>query len=344
MIGAMVVLASQFMGDGPPDTGWTFYAPYSLKTQTNVVAAVTGAFILGFSSILTGLNFVVTMHRLRAPGMGWMRMPLFCWTLYGTGWIQLLATPVVGITFLMVIAERVLGIGFFDPAIGGDPILYQHLFWIYSHPAVYIMILPAMGVITEIVITFSRKTVFGYTAMVISSMAIAFVGYFVWGHHMYTSGMSTTARWVFSFITFLVAIPSAIKVFNWTATLYKGSINLQTPFYWAMGFIFVFMIGGFSGLVLGSLATDIHVHDTAFVVAHFHYIVFGGTGFRFFFLLLCITGIPKCTVGCTMEKSPISVWLFSLSVLTRSISPMFILGLMGMPRRYYDYLEQFHFA
>jgi cytochrome c oxidase subunit 1 len=282
ILGAIVVLSSQFMGDGPPDTGWTFYAPYSLKTQTNVVAAVTGAFILGFSSILTGLNFVVTMHRLRAPGMGWLRMPLFAWSLYGTGWIQLLATPIVGITFLMVIAERLLGIGFFDPAIGGDPILYQHLFWIYSHPAVYIMILPAMGAITEIIPTFARKTIFGYTAIVISSMAIAFVGYFVWGHHMFTSGMSSTSRWVFSLLTFLVAIPSAIKVFNWTATLYKGSINIQPPFLWAISFIFVFMIGGFSGLVLGSLATDIHTHDTAFVVAHFHYIVFGGTGFAFF--------------------------------------------------------------
>jgi cytochrome c oxidase subunit I len=340
MIGAIIVLTSQFIGDGPPDTGWTFYAPYSLKTQTNVVAAVTGAFILGFSSILTGLNFIVTMHRLRAPGMGWMRMPLFCWTLYGTGWIQLLATPVVGITFLMVIAERALGIGFFDPAIGGDPILYQHLFWIYSHPAVYIMILPAMGVITEIVITFSRKTVFGYSAMVISTMAIAFVGYFVWGHHMFTSGMSNTARWVFSFITFLVAIPSAIKVFNWTATLYKASINLQTPFFWAMGFIFVFMIGGFSGLVLGSLATDIHVHDTAFVVAHFHYIVFGGTGFAFFAALHY--WYPKIFGKIYNGKiANIGLAIFFVGFNTLYF-PMFILGIMGMPRRYYDYLEQFH--
>jgi cytochrome c oxidase subunit I len=340
MIGAVIVLSSQFMGDGPPDTGWTFYAPYSLKTQTNVVAAVTGAFVLGFSSILTGLNFVVTMHRLRAPGMGWMRMPLFCWTLYGTGWIQLLATPIVGITFLMVIAERTLGIGFFDPAIGGDPILFQHLFWIYSHPAVYIMILPAMGVITEIVITFSRKTVFGYSAMVISTMAIAFVGYFVWGHHMFTSGMSDTARWVFSFITFLVAIPSAIKVFNWTATLYKGSINLQTPFYWAMGFIFVFMIGGFSGLVLGSLATDIHVHDTAFVVAHFHYIVFGGTGFAFFGALhYWYPKIYGKIYNGKIANLGLVIFFVGFNVL---YFPMFILGMMGMPRRYYDYLEQFH--
>lgn len=340
IIGAIAVLASQFMGDGPPDTGWTFYAPYSLKTNTNVVAAVAGAFILGFSSILTGLNFLVTMHRLRAPGMKWMRMPIFCWALYGTGWIQLLATPVVGITFLMVIAERTLGIGFFDPAIGGDPILYQHLFWIYSHPAVYIMILPAMGVITEIFVTFSRKAVFGYTAMVISSIAIASVGYFVWGHHMFTSGMSSQARWIFSFITFIVAIPSAIKVFNWTATLYKGSINLQTPFYWAVGFVFVFMIGGFSGLVLGSLATDIHVHDTAFVVAHFHYIVFGGTGFAFFAALHY--WYPKIFGKIYNGKvANIGFAIFFVGFNTLYF-PMFILGMLGMPRRYYDYLEQFH--
>ncbi len=234
--GVTLVLISQFTGQGPPDTGWTFYAPYSFRTTGNMLPAVFGAFVLGFSSILTGLNFLVTIHRMRAPGMTWMKMPLFPWTLYATGWVQLLATPIIGITLLMIVAERTLHIGFFDPTLGGDPILYQHLFWTYSHPAVYIMILPAMGAISEIIPTFCHKTIFGYKFIVASSIAIAFVGYFIWGHHMFTSGMSGTALYTFSLLTFLVAIPSAVKVFNWISTMHKGSIDLQTPFFWAVGF------------------------------------------------------------------------------------------------------------
>jgi len=339
ILGATIILIGIFTGDGPPDTGWTFYAPYSLKTNTNVVLTVFGAFVLGFSSILTGLNFIVTIHRMRAPGMGFFRMPLFIWSLYGTAWIQLLATPVVGITFLMVVADRVLHIGFFDPAQGGDPILYQHLFWIYSHPAVYIMILPAMGAITEIITTFSHRTVFGYKAIAMSSLAIAFVGYLVWGHHMFTSGMSETARLVFSFLTFLVAIPSAIKVFNWTATMYKGSISLEPPFWWAMAFIFIFMIGGLTGLVLGSVATDVHVTDTMFVVAHFHYIVFGGAGLAFFAALHY--WYPKM-FGKMYNKKVANHGLLLLFIGFNVLYfPMFILGMMGQPRRYYDYLPEF---
>jgi cytochrome c oxidase subunit I len=339
VIGALIILVGIFSGDGPPDTGWTFYAPYSLKTNTNVVLSVFGAFVLGFSSILTGLNFIVTIHRMRAPGMGFFRMPLFIWSLYGTAWIQLLATPVVGITFLMVVADRLLHIGFFDPAQGGDPVLYQHLFWIYSHPAVYIMILPAMGAITEIIITFSHRTVFGYKAIAMSSLAIAFVGYLVWGHHMFTSGMSETARLIFSFLTFLVAIPSAIKVFNWTATMYKGSISLEPPFWWAMAFIFIFMIGGLTGLVLGSVSTDVHVTDTMFVVAHFHYIVFGGAGLAFFAALHY--WYPKM-FGKMYNKKIANRGLLLLFIGFNILyMPMFFLGFMGMPRRYYDYLPQF---
>ncbi len=337
--GAALVVLSQFLGSGPPDTGWTFYAPYSVTTNTNVLPAITGAFILGFSSILTGLNFIVTIHRLRAPGMTFFKMPLFSWAIYGTSWIQLLATPIVGITLVMVVLERTLGMGFFDPAKGGDPILYQHLFWIYSHPAVYIMILPAMGAITEIIPTFARKVVFGYRAIALSSLAIAFVGYFVWGHHMFTSGMSGTSRWIFSLLTFLVAIPSAIKVFNWTATLYKGSINIQTPFLWAMSFIFLFMIGGLTGLVLGSLATDVHVHDTQFVVAHFHYIIFGGVGFAFFAAIHY--WYPKM-FGKMYNSVVANVgWALMFVGFNVLYFPMFYLGIAGMPRRYYDYLEQY---
>lgn len=340
VIGAVIVLISQFTGGGAPDTGWTFYAPYSFKTGTNMLPAVLGAFVLGFSSILTGLNFIVTIHRMRAPGMKWGRLPLFVWTLYGTGWIQLLATPIVGITFLMVVAERLLGIGFFDPALGGDPVLYQHLFWIYSHPAVYIMILPAMGAISEIIPTFSQKTIFGYKAVVASTLAIAFVGYFVWGHHMYTSGMSGTALYTFSILTFIVAIPSAIKVFNWVSTMHKGSIILSTPFYWAIGFIFVFMIGGLTGLVLGALATNMHVHDTHFVVAHFHYIVFGGVGFAFFGAIHY--WFPKI-FGRMYDThwANVGMVIFFIGFNTLYL-PMFYLGLIGMPRRYFDYVESFH--
>ncbi len=340
IFGALVALSSQFMGDGPPDTGWTFYAPYSFKTTTNMLPAVLGAFILGFSSILTGLNFIVTIHRLRAPGMSWLKMPLFPWALYGTAWIQLLATPVVGITLLMIVMERTMQIGFFDPALGGDPVLYQHLFWIYSHPAVYIMILPAMGAISEILPTFARKPIFGYKAIVISTMLIAFIGYFVWGHHMFTAGMSGTAQFAFSFLTFLVAIPSAIKVFNWIATLYKGSISLKTPFYWAVSFIFVFMIGGLSGLVLGALATNVHVHDTAFVVAHFHFIVFGGVGFAF--MAAIHYWFPKIYGRMYDEGWANTGWIIFFSGFIFLYGPMFVLGMMGMPRRYHDYLPEFH--
>ena len=240
------------------------------------------AFVLGFSSILTGMNFITTIHRLRAKGMGFFQMPLFCWGLYATSWIQVIATPVVGITLVLLFMERTVGIGFFDPARGGDPILYQHLFWIYSHPVVYVMILPAMGIISEILPTFARRTIFGYKAIAMSSMAIAGVGYLVWGHHMFTVGMSDTARWVFSLLTFLVAIPTGIKIFNWVATLYKGSIDLEVPLLYALSFIFLFSIGGLTGLVNGALSTDIHVHDTAFIVGHFHYTMFGGAGIGLF--------------------------------------------------------------
>ncbi|MCW8850391.1 MAG: cbb3-type cytochrome c oxidase subunit I, partial [Melioribacteraceae bacterium] len=240
IIGVVLVLISLFVEGGPIDTGWTFYIPYSVRTNANVSMAIFAAFILGFSSILTGLNFVTTVHRMRAPGMSYFKMPLFVWSTYATAWIQIIATPVIGITILLVILERLFGVGIFDPALGGDPVLFQHMFWIYSHPAVYIMILPAMGIVSEIIPTFARRTIFGYRAIAMSSLAIAFIGYLVWAHHMFTSGMSQTATIIFSFLTFVVALPSAIKVFNWVATMYKGSIDPKPPFLWVMSFIFLF--------------------------------------------------------------------------------------------------------
>ena len=339
VIGAIMALTSLFLPGGPIDTGWTFYIPYAVRSTTNVSFAIFAAFVLGFSSILTGINFVTTVHRLRAPGMGWFKMPLFVWATYATAWIQIIATPVIGITILLVIVERAFGVGIFDPALGGDPILFQHLFWIYSHPAVYIMILPAMGVVSEIIPTFARRTIFGYKAIAYSSLAIAFVGYLVWAHHMFTSGMSDTSRWIFSLLTFIVALPSGVKIFNWVATMYKGSIDPQPPFLWVMNFIFLFSIGGLTGLVLGSLATDVHLHDTYFVVAHFHYVMFGGTGTIFFAALHY--WFPKMFGRMYNKKlATITVILFFIG-FNMLYFTKFIMGYMGMPRRYYDYLPEF---
>lgn len=339
IIGAVLVIASLFVSGGPIDTGWTFYIPYSVRSGANISLALFAAFVLGFSSILTGINFVTTIHRLRAPGMTWFKMPLFTWATYATAWMQVIATPVIGITILLVIIERYFGVGIFDPALGGDPVLFQHLFWIYSHPAVYIMILPAMGVVSEIIPTFCRRTIFGYKAIAISSLAIAFVGYLVWAHHMFTSGMSDTARWVFSLLTFIVALPSGVKIFNWIATMYKGSIDTKTPFLWVMSFIFLFAIGGLTGLVLGSLATNIHLHDTYFVVAHFHYVMFGGTATIFFAALHYWW--PKMTGKMYHEKTAKFVVALYFVAFNALYFPKFIMGYMGMPRRYFDYLPKF---
>lgn len=338
MAGGIIAVISLF-SDGFADTGWTFYVPFSISTNTNVSTAVFAAFVLGMASMITGLNFITTVHKMRNPQMGWMQIPLFTWTLYATSWVQLLATPVISITLLLVIIERYVGVGLFDPSRGGDPVLYQHLFWMYSHPAVYIMILPGMGVISEIIPVFSRKSIFGYKAIVASSMGIAIAGSLVWAHHMYTSGMSDTAVFVFSLLTFVVAVPSAIKVFSWISTLYKGSIQMAPPLFLSLCFIYLFSVGGLTGLVLGAAGTDIYVHDTHFVVAHFHFTMFGGTGFAFFAALHYWW--PKMFGRMyDFKKAYIGAILVTAGFMFHYV-PMFILGLQGMPRRYYDYLPQY---
>ena len=267
---------------GSLDTGWTFYTPYSTSTGTAVIMATGGAFVAGFSSILTGVNFVVTTHKMRAPGLTWNRMPLMVWAIYATALIQVMATPVLAITLLLIIVERSLGIGIFDPALGGDPVLFQHFFWFYSHPAVYIMVLPGFGIVSELLTVHSRKHIFGYRAIALSSVAIAVISFIVWGHHMFVSGQSELAGVVFSFLTFAVAVPTAIKVFSWVATLYGGSIRYTTPMCYGLVFLWTFTIGGLTGLYLATLSTDVHLHDTYFVVAHFHYVMVGGTVIAFF--------------------------------------------------------------
>ena len=334
-IGACIALYAIVGGDSPLTTGWTFYLPYSKETAGAVITMTLAAFILGFSSIFTGINFIVTIHKLRAPGMTWYKMPLMLWALYATSILQVLATPVLGITLLLLIAEKTLQIGIFDPALGGDPVLFQHFFWFYSHPAVYIMILPGMGVISEIISTFSRKVIFGYKAIANSSIAIAVISFLVWGHHMFLSGQSVYAGLVFSFLTFLVAIPSAIKVFNWVATLYRGSITFEAPMLYALSFLFLFTIGGLTGLPLATLSTDIVLHDTYYVVAHFHYVMFGGTVIAFF------AGLhfwwPKMVGKMYNEKvAAVACGIIFLGFNTTFLT-QFVMGFTGMPRRYFTY-------
>ncbi len=336
LIGAGIALVSLL---SPADTGWTFYAPYSMQSNSLVIWLTLGAFVMGFSSIMTGFNFIVTIHRMRCPGLTWDKLPLFAWGLYATSIIQVLATPIVGMTLVMLILERMLDIGIFNPAKGGDPILFEQFFWFYSHPVVYIMVLPGFGIISEVLPVFSRRPIFGYKAIAYSSLAIALVSFIVWGHHMFVSGMSDWARWLFSGLTFLVAIPTAIKVFNWTSTLWRGSIHFQAPMLYALGFVFMFSIAGLTGIHLAVLATDVFLHDTYFVVAHFHYTMQGGTvialfcGLHYWFPL--ITG--------RMFNPRVAFWGWFLLFIGFNMTfiPQFFLGMEGMPRRYYDYLPHF---
>ncbi|HEY3171870.1 MAG TPA: cytochrome c oxidase subunit I [Thermoanaerobaculia bacterium] len=338
MVGALFTLWA--VVHGGVDTGWTFYTPYSTaSSNTHVIATAVGIFITGFSSILTGLNFIVTIHTMRAPGLTWFRLPLFVWSHYATSLIFVLATPVIAVTLLMVAVERLFHLGIFDPRLGGDPILFQHLFWFYSHPAVYIMVLPAMGVVSELVTTFSRKNIFGYKFVAFASIGIAVLGFLVWGHHMFVSGQSVFAGMIFSILSFLVAIPSAVKVFNWTATMYKGSISYRTPMLYAFGFIGLFTIGGLTGLFLATLGVDVHVHDTYFIVAHFHYIMVGGA------IMGYLGGIhywwPKISGKLYPEAWARFAALVVFLGFNLTFFPQFILGYLGMPRRYHAYPEEF---
>ncbi|NDH06393.1 cytochrome c oxidase subunit I [bacterium] len=336
--GSVIALTALLLGG--VDTGWTFYTPFS-STYSNsyVVVMAVGLFVVGFSSILTGLNFVVTVHRMRCPGLTWFRLPLFIWAIYATSVVQLLGTPVIAVTLGLLGVERTLGVGIFDPRLGGDPILFQHLFWFYSHPAVYIMILPSLGLISEVISTFSKKTVFGYHIIAFSSIAIAVFGFIVWAHHMFTTGISPYAAMVFSLLTFSVAIPSGIKVFSWLATMYGGSISFDTPMIYAFGFLGLFTIGGLTGLFLSTLGTDIHLHDTYFIVAHFHYIMVGGA------IMGYMAGVhfwwPKMTGRLYSEfwgKLSAGITFIGFNF---TFFPQFILGYLGMPRRYYEYPDEF---
>jgi cytochrome c oxidase subunit I len=338
IIGGLFTLYSAIAGG--VDTGWTFYTPYSSTySNTQVTAVAVGVFITGFSSILTGLNFIVTIHKMRAPGLTWFRMPLFLWAMYATSIIMTLGTPVLAITLFLMALEHLFHVGIFSPALGGDPLLFQHLFWFYSHPAVYIMILPAMGVVSEIIACFARKRIFGYKIVGFSSVAIAVLGFLVWGHHMFVTGQSIYAGLIFSFLSFLVAIPSAIKVFNWTSTLYKGSISYEAPMLYALGFIGLFTMGGLTGMFLAALATDVHLNGTYFIVAHFHYIMVGGAvmgylgGIHFWWPKISGRKYPN---GWAMLSAAIIFIGFNLTFF-----PQFILGYLGMPRRYAFYPAEF---
>lgn len=338
MTGATIALVAAARGG--VDTGWTFYSPLStVYSNTNVVLMVFGAFVTGFSSILTGLNFLVTIHKMRAPGMTWFKLPLFIWASYATSIINVLATPVIAITLVLLMVERAFRLGIFDPSLGGDPVLFQHLFWFYSHPVVYVMILPSMGVMSEVVSCFSRKRVFGYEFIAFSSVAIAILGFIVWGHHMFVSGQSVYAGLVFSVLTMLIAVPSAVKVYNWLATMYKGSIELSTPMIYALSFIGLFTIGGLTGLFLSTMAMDIHLHDTYFIVAHFHYVMVGGGVMGY--LAAVHFWWPKMTGRMYPEWLGRFAAMLAFVGFNLTFFPQFVVGYLGMPRRYHFYPDEF---
>lgn len=335
--GALLAVGSILTGG--VDTGWTFYTPYSTRTGTSVILMALGAFTLGQASVLTGVNFIATVHKLKAPGMTWHKMPLFVWSTYATAIIQIIATPVIGLTVLLLVVERVFQVGIFDPALGGDAVLFQHFFWFYSHPAVYIMIVPAMGIISEVIPAFSKKPIFGYKPIAYSSLAIAGASFLVWGHHMFVSGQSYLASFIFSLMTIIIGVPTAIKIINWTATMYKGKVSWYTPMLYAMSFIFMFSIGGLTGLFLISLSVDVHLHDTYFVVAHFHYVMMGGT------VMAMLAGLHYWWPKMIGKMYPEKLARFACGLMFIGFNVTFLsqfwLGYLGMPRRYFNYEPQY---
>lgn len=340
IIGIIFILLSQFGYYSGFDPGWTFNIPYGILINANILPVVIGIFLIGLSSIALGINFIVTVHRYRAQGMSWFKMPLFPWSLYAAAWIQLLATPVLVIALFMIFAESTMAIGMLDPMLGGDPTLYQHLFWIYARPAIYIMILPAMGIISEIIPTFSQKTIFSYRTTIVAMLAIAFLGFFVWGQHMVTSGIGDRALSLFSFFALIITVPMIVVVFNWLGTMHKGSLNITTPFYWAVSFIFIFLVAGLTGLMFGSLATNVYVHRTQFEIAHFHYIVFGSVSFAFMGAIHY--WFPKIFGRMYNKKWANIGFLVFFIGFNLLFLPMFMLGYQGLPGHFYDYPPGFH--
>jgi cytochrome c oxidase subunit 1 len=337
LAGSALTLAS--LAWGGADMGWTFYVPYSTTSPSAVVTVALGVFVLGLSSVMTGINFIATVHTLRAPGLSWHRLPLFVWSIYATSIIQVIATPVLGMALLLVGVDRAFGLSIFDPALGGDPLLFQHLFWFYSHPAVYIMVLPAMGVISEVVCTFAANPPASYHAIAYSSLGIALVGFFTWGHHLFVAGMSLFDVSAFGVLSMFVAVFSAIKVFTWTLTLYRGSVLVTTPLLYFFWFMFLFVFGGMTGVAVATSSLDIHWHDTYFVVAHFHFIMVGGTLTAW--LAALHYWFPKLFGRRYSERFAMagSVLVFGGFLLT--FVPQFLLGNAGMPRRYYRYPAEY---
>ena len=338
-VAASLLLSSFFVPGGATAAGWTLYAPLSVQMGPGMDMAIFAIHLMGASSIMGSINIIVTILNMRAPGMTLMKMPMFCWTWLITAYLLIAVMPVLAGAITMVLTDRHFGTSFFSAAGGGDPVMYQHIFWFFGHPEVYIMILPAFGIVSEVIPAFSRKRLFGYSSMVYATGSIAILSFIVWAHHMFATGMPVTGQLFFMYATMLIAVPTGVKIFNWIATMWKGSMTFETPMLWAIGFIFVFTLGGFTGLILAIAPIDIMVQDTYYVVAHFHYVLVAGSLFAlyagFYFWA------PKWTGFMVNDfRGKVHFW-GSMIFFNLTFFPMHFLGLAGMPRRYADYPVQF---